>query len=172
MATTTDDRIAELERENEMLRAEVARLRPPPPPEPARLDGPFRMPTAQQMTRLVAAVLIWYPGLRDYRIGDTELLEMVTAGFRFVAGLPRTPGRVDHAPWSAELVLLRSRSSASNRPVLQHKGTAFAHRGNLRRGYWLFAAEIIPARWFWGLPDRHHERHALRDECLVANPGS
>jgi hypothetical protein len=89
-----DDRLAELERENVQLRAELARLKPPPP-EPARLDGPFRMPDASQMARLIAAVLIRYPTLRDRNIDDAKLLKMVTTAFRFLSGLPRTPGKLD-----------------------------------------------------------------------------
>jgi hypothetical protein len=94
MTTDDADRLAELERENETLRAEIARLKPPPP-EPARIDGPFRMPTPLQMERLIAAVLIRYPSLRDPRIADDEFRQMTTSAFRFLSGLQRTPGRLD-----------------------------------------------------------------------------
>jgi hypothetical protein len=88
------DRLAILEAENVALRAELARLRPQPP-EPAKLDGPFKLPNAQQMARLIAAVLIKYPMLRDDRIDAAELFKMTTTAFRFLSLLPRTPGRLD-----------------------------------------------------------------------------
>jgi hypothetical protein len=94
MSDDDDDRLAVLESENAALRAELARLRPPPP-EPPRLDGPFRMPDASQMGRLVNAVLLKYPSLRDRNIDDAELIQMTATAFRFFAGLPRTPGRLD-----------------------------------------------------------------------------
>jgi hypothetical protein len=53
MTDDTVDRIDDLERENQSLRAELARLRPPPP-EPARIDGLFCLPDASQMGRLVS----------------------------------------------------------------------------------------------------------------------
>jgi hypothetical protein len=92
--TDAVDRIDDLERENAALRAELARLRPPPP-EPARLDGPFQLPSARQMTRLIEAVLLQYPVLRDPRIDDAEFLHMTASAFRFLSTLPRTPGKLD-----------------------------------------------------------------------------
>jgi hypothetical protein len=87
-------RIAELERENAALRLELDRLKPPPP-EPAKLDGPFQLASALQMEKLVGAVLARYPSLRDRNIDDAEFVKMVMTGFRFLSGLPRTPGRLD-----------------------------------------------------------------------------
>jgi hypothetical protein len=93
----TDDaerRIVELEREVMALRLELERWKPPEP-EPARLDGPFKLPSAKQMAVLIKAVSFRFPVLRDSRIDDAELLEMVTAGFKFLSTLPRTPGKLD-----------------------------------------------------------------------------
>jgi hypothetical protein len=99
----TDDatRLAALEAESAAkdvliteLQSELARLRPPPP-EPARIDGPFVMPSAQQMGRLIEAVLLKYPVLRDNRIDDAEFRHMTASAFRFLSTLPRTPGRLD-----------------------------------------------------------------------------
>jgi hypothetical protein len=168
MSDNDVDRLATLEAENVALRAELARLRPPPP-EQARIDGPFRPPTAQQMERLIAAVFIRYPGLRDRSIDAAEFHKMVTTAFRFLSLLPRTPGRLD---LRYDLLSWYGHASEALRTLGQPfvAGKRAAHCGDRRRRYWVSAGKAVSERWVWRVSAWHHERYPPADECLVANP--
>jgi hypothetical protein len=169
--TADDDRIAALEAENASLRSELERLRPPPPPPPT-IGGPFCFPTPREMTRLIAAVLIKYPMLRDPRIDDAELLEMTTAAFRFLSGLPRTPGRLDLRHDLLSWNGYAGDAFSSGRQILHAARTRPAHRGDRLRRCSVSPTTFVSECWFRRLPDRCHERYPPADECLVASFGS
>jgi hypothetical protein len=94
--TDDADRLAELERENVQLRAELARFKPKP--RVVTLDGPFELPTLGETERLVRRVLERYPNLYGYTdraaIEAVEFTRMVRGGMLYIASLHRLRGEV------------------------------------------------------------------------------
>jgi hypothetical protein len=94
--TDDADRMAELERENVQLRAELARLRPPP--RVIRVDGSFCLPSLEQVECLVGRVFAQYPNLsRDVDCGSIaadDFAKMVRATMAYAATLHRMRGAV------------------------------------------------------------------------------
>jgi hypothetical protein len=100
--------MAALEAENFALRSELERLRPPP--RVVKVDGPFCLPSIEQVECLVGRVFAQYPILRcDVDRGAIELadfVKMVRATLAFAATLHRMRGAVlktrDYLSWIFE----------------------------------------------------------------------
>jgi hypothetical protein len=90
-------RIAELELEVTRLRGELVRYKPAP--IVLKPDGPFSLPTEEQVERLIARVLAKYPMLRPEtrldRIEPGEFIKMVRSSLRYIGTLYRLRGAVD-----------------------------------------------------------------------------
>jgi hypothetical protein len=90
-------RIAQLEREVERLREELARHRPAP--RVVKVDGSFMGTDLEQTERLVRRVLAKYPILDPDRTRDPiprgDSIPMVRSGMIYLASLRRTKGKVN-----------------------------------------------------------------------------
>jgi hypothetical protein len=70
----------------------------PAPPVPT-INGPFVLPSQEQMRKLLDIVTTRYPVLRgrECRITDDELFAEFQGAFRYVSSVHRTPGVIDAA---------------------------------------------------------------------------
>jgi hypothetical protein len=97
MTPTDTQRIVQLEAENAKLRAEVARLKPPP--RVLRLGDPFSPPDTVQTAQLTRIVLARFPILHPDNVHLDPLpmdkyVPMVRAGMIYLASLARMRGKV------------------------------------------------------------------------------
>ena len=85
--------VAAIEFENERLRRELAL--PKAAPRVLSVDGPFMLPTLEQVGRLVDICLGKFPHLRPSDIDDELFTKMVRAALCFIGALPRMKKAVD-----------------------------------------------------------------------------
>jgi hypothetical protein len=87
--------LAERDREIVSLKAELARLRPAPPPLPT-VDGPFQVPSPAEVAKLIDIAVSAYPRLRPKSCDHERLIRSVRFCLAFIGTVNRTPvGKVD-----------------------------------------------------------------------------
>jgi hypothetical protein len=129
----TDDktRLATLEAENAQLRAEVARLKPPP--RVVKLDGPFALPSLDQTECLVRRVFEKYPILRGDiertydpgRLEPEKYVTMVRASLGYIGTLHRTRGAVARREYLGWLLEAGHALTAAGYPHTDIRGSSF-----------------------------------------------